>query len=342
MFKGIIPLKNKLGKELDKEKKLYNLNYEFKNNNILYPPIKKRTTDKKIINKKMNKSRQNKKIKNGTKIDIYSNSGTENKILDKIENHKFPDIQKKTLIKLNQERTEKDSKRVYSDYELNELEYETAVKLDGRSLCKIYWATLQREHLIIFTFFNRHDYNIFSIKLSKLFLAICTDMAFNVFFFADKTMHNIYISGGKYDYIRQLAQMIYSTIISQILQIFINYLTMTDIQYYKIKKLLKEKNKNDKQFSFLINCIKYKIIIFYSFTFLLFLFFWYLISAFCAVYENTQSIFIADSISSFIMGLIYPFVLYLVPAGLRIISLKAKEKKNLKFLYIISDKIPIF
>ena len=42
------------------------------------------------------------------------------------------------------------------------------------------------------------------------------------------------------------------------------------------------------------------------------------------------------------MGLIYPFVLYLIPAGLRAISLKAKEKKNLKFLYILSDKIPIF
>ena len=149
----------------------------------------------------------------------------------------------------------------------------------------------------------------------------------------------IYISGGVYNYIEHLAQMIYSTIISQILQIFINYLTMTDIHYYKIKNLLKENNLKKKKFKFLIDCIKYKIIIFYSFAFLLFLFFWYLISAFCAVYENTQKAFITDSISSFVMGLIYPFALYLVPAGLRFISLKAK---NLKFLYIISDKIPFF
>ena len=114
---------------------------------------------------------------------------------------------------------------------------------------------------------------------------------------------------------------------------------MTDIHYYKIKEALKEKNFNRKQFLLLLNCIKYKIIIFYSFTILLFLFFWYLISAFCAVYENTQKAFITDSISSFVIGLIYPFALYLVPAGLRFISLKAK---NLKFLYIISDKIPFF
>ena len=217
-----------------------------------------------------------------------------------------------------------------------------ALELDDRNFFKTYWYLLKREHIIIFTFFNKNDYNIFSIKLSKLFLAICSDMAFNVFFFADETMHNIYVIGGAFDYIGQLAQMIYSTIISQILQIFINYLTMTDIHYYKIKEALKEKNFNRKQFLLLFNCIKNKIIIFYSFTILLFLFFWYLISAFCAVYENTQKIFITDSVSSFIMGLIYPFVLYLAPAALRVISLKAKEKKNLKFLYILSDKKPFF
>ena len=164
-------------------------------------------------------------------------------------------------------------------------------------------------------------------------------MAFNVFFFSDESMHNVYVSGGEHDFIGQLAQMIYSTIISQLLQIFINYLTMTDIQYYKIKELLKEKNINEKQALPVMKWIKYKIIIFYSFTFALFLFFWYLISAFCAVYENTQRIFITDSITSFIMGLLYPFILYLAPAGLRILSLR---KKNLKILYSLSDKIPFF
>ena len=164
-------------------------------------------------------------------------------------------------------------------------------------------------------------------------------MALNVFFFSDESMHNIYISGGEYNFIGQLAQIIYSTIVSQLLQIFINYLTMTDIQYYQIKELLKEKNINQKQVLLVIKCVKNKIIIFYAFTFLLFMFFWYLISAFCAVYVNTQRIFITDSITSFILGLLYPFILYLFPAGLRILSLR---KKKLKFIYSLSDKIPFF
>ena len=74
---------------------------------------------------------------------------------------------------------------------------------------------------------------------------------------------------------------------------------MTDIHYYQIKELKKEKNITSKQTIPIMKCIKIKIIIYHFFTFLLFLFFWYLISAFCAVYENTQRIFLIDSISSF-------------------------------------------
>ena len=136
--------------------------------------------------------------------------------------------------------------------------------------------------------------------------------------------------------------MIYSTIISQLLQVFINFLTMTDIHYYQLKELKKENKINSKNAIFVIKCIKYKLIAFYSSTFILFLFFWYTVSAFCAVYANTQGIFVADSYTSFIMGLLYPFALYLAPTALRIFSLKAKQKKNLKILYSLSDKIPFF
>ena len=176
-------------------------------------------------------------------------------------------------------------------------------------------------------------------KLSKLFLAICSDMAF---FFSDESMHDIYVSGGETGWTGQFAQMVYSTIISQLLQIFINYLTMTDIHYYQLKELKKENNINSKKALFVIKCIKYKLIAFYSSTFILFLFFWYTVSAFCAVYANTQGIFVADSYTSFLMGLLYPFALYLAPTALRYFALKAKEKKNLAILYSLSDKIPFF
>ena len=117
---------------------------------------------------------------------------------------------------------------------------------------------------------------------------------------------------------------------------------MTDIHYYQLKELKKVNNLNFKAALSVIKCIKYKIIVYFSFTFLLFLFFWYTASAFCAVYQNTQTIYITDSYTSFIMGLLYPFALYLAPTALRFISLKAKKKTYLKILYSLSDKIPFF
>ena len=145
----------------------------------------------------------------------------------------------KTPSEKKSKKSEKEEESL-TDYELNDLEYDEALELDNRNFLKIYWYLLKREHIIIFTFFNWNDYNFFSIKLSKLFLSICSDMAFNVFFFSDESMHNIYVSGGENDFIGQLAQMVYSTIVSQILQIFINYLTMTDIHYYELKELKKK------------------------------------------------------------------------------------------------------
>jgi len=122
--------------------------------------------------------------------------------------------------------SDKEEKEDLTNYELNDLEYDEALELDHRNFLKIYLYLLFREHIILFTFFNWNDFNIFSIKLSKFFLAIATDMAFNVFFFSDESMHNVYVSGGEHDFIGQLAQMIYSTIISQLLQIFISFINI--------------------------------------------------------------------------------------------------------------------
>ena len=229
-----------------------------------------------------------------------------------------------------------------SDYELNELEYKKAIELDNRNFFRIYWYYLKREHIILYTFFNWNDFNLFSVKLSKLFFLISSDMAFNVFFFSDESMHKIYESGGDSNFVGQFAQMIYSTIISQLLQVFINFLTMTDINYYQLKELKRDNNINGKKGISIIRRIKIKLIAYFCSSFLLFLFFWYTASAFCSVYTNTQGIFIGDSYMSFLMGLIYPFALYLIPAGLRIISLKFGKKQNLRILYSLSDKIPIF
>ena len=286
-------------------------------------------------------------------INKLKENASENKMLSSkdVLNNKLPILDQESIKDIDNTPSEKDKNsnkddkneiKLLSNYELNDLDYEDALEKDNRNFLNIYWYLLKREHIILFTFFNWNDFNFFSIKLSRLFLSVCSDMAFNVFFFSDESMHKRYENGGGYGFSDQFAQMVYSTIISQLLQIYVNYLTMTDIHYYQLKELKKNYNINSKKALSVIKCIKIKIIAYFASTFLLFLFFWYTCAAFCAVYVNTQGIYVADSYMSFLMGLLYPFALYLVPTALRFLSLKAKKSKKMKILYSLSDKIPFF
>jgi len=61
--------------------------------------------------------------------------------------------------KLTKKDTLEEEKNKYSYFELNELEYIEAIRLDRRTLLQIYWFTLKRGHLIL-TFINYNDYNL--------------------------------------------------------------------------------------------------------------------------------------------------------------------------------------
>ena len=116
---------------------------------------------------------------------------------------------------------------------------------------------------------------------------------------------------------------------------------MTDVHYYEIKALPKEE-KNDERIFKILRKMRRKLIGFFIFTFLLFLFHWYFISAFCAVYQNTQIIFLRDSGISILTSLVDPFIIYAITCILRAISLCKCCKKKLCFIYKLSDLIPIF
>ena len=203
----------------------------------------------------------------------------------------------------------------------------------------IYWAALKREHLIIFTFFNCNDYNLLSIKLTRFIFLIVGDMALNTFFFSDDSMHKLFLNYGKYNFIQQIPEITYSTVISLIIEVFLCYLSLTDKSFYLLKeKLLKgDKNKIRK----IIKCTQLKLICFFIFIFVLFVVYWYIISVFCGVYRNSQIIFIKDYVLSFSICLIYPIFLYFLSASLRYCSLR-NGKKQCRYLYNFSYIIPFF
>jgi len=139
-------------------------------------------------------------------------------------------------------------------FELNELEFEDAITQDKRTFIQIYWNLLCREHRIIFTFLICNDYNLVYIKFARFIFLVATDIAINVFFFSDDSMHKIFLNYGKYDFLQQIPQIIYTTIISQLLEVFLCYLSLTDKHIYQIKNL-KQPDEKEK----ILKCIKLKL-----------------------------------------------------------------------------------
>ena len=233
--------------------------------------------------------------------------------------------------------------KILDDFELNNLEYVEACELDRRTFLKTYWSVLKREHTAILTFVAWNDFNIFYVKIERFLILFCTDMTMNGLFFVHESMHKKYTNGEDFTFIQKIPQLLFTLIVSHILEVLLCFLCMTDIHVYEIKSLPKDEKNREKVMQ-ILDKIKRKLTSFFIITFLLFLFYWYFISAFCAVYQNTQKIFLRDSLISFSTSLIDPFIIYGITTILRKISLSicCRKKCGCGCIYKLSDIIPIF
>ena len=159
----------------------------------------------------------------------------------------------------------------------------------------------------------------------------------NGFFFDDRTMHKIYEDKGVYNIIFLIPQIIYSFIITTVINAIIRMLALSERDILLIKKV-KFLNTAIKKSKYIEKCLRIKILLFFIISLILLIFFWYFISCFCAVYVNTQSILIKDTLVSFGISMIYPFGLYFLPGFFRIPALRSKNKDK-KCLYRVSRLI---
>ena len=198
---------------------------------------------------------------------------------------------------------------------------------------------LKQKQLIIFSFYPNKDYNSRIIKIFLFFFFFASNFAVNALFFTDNTMHKIYIDSGSFNLYYQLPQIIYSSLISGIINSIIKYLALSSktVSEIKMKKKSDKINSNERK----LKIMKIKFGFFFIITFILLLTFWYYISCFCAVYENTQIHLIKDSIISFVLSLIYPFFINLIPGIFRIYSLQSK-KGDKECFYKFSKILAIF
>ena len=164
--------------------------------------------------------------------------------------------------------------------------------------------------------------------------------------FNDNTMHKIYEDEGSFNFIYQLPQIIYSTLICAVLNVLLKLLALSEESIINFKQD-KIKDNLDYRKEKLNNKLNIKFISYFITSTIFLLFFWYYLSMFCSIYRNTQYHLLKDTLISFGLSLIYPFGIYLLPGCFRIPALSRRKRNNKrnnkrKYLYSISKIIQVF
>ena len=189
-----------------------------------------------------------------------------------------------------------------------------------------YWSLLKIGNLFLFSFIPNNDYNSMVIKICLFFFSFGLYYTVNALFYTDSTMNKIYEDNVEYDFIYQIPKILYSNLICTLINLIVKILSLSEKDILKIKIIRINENLNQKVEN-IKHCLKIKFIFFYLISFLFLFIFWFYVSCFCVVYKNTQIYLIKDTLISFSLSLLYPLGYYLLPAMLRLFSLRNKKSE---------------
>ena len=299
------------------------------------PPKNRSIKIKKKTFENNNKHKTNGEIplKSNSVLDLTNTRNSINLVINNLKNNIFVSNKKtKNKKKINKNVTY----HFINDYELNNLSYINAVKIDKRSYVQYYFSLFRMKHLLIFTFYTSNDYNSKIIKISLFLFYFSLYFTTNALFFDDSTIHKIYEDKGTFNFNYQIPKIIYSTLISSVLKAFIAFFSLSEDNILE----LKNDDTNANKVKEVLNKLIIKFILFYIICLLFLILFWFYLSCFCGIYINTQIHLIKNILISFGLSLLYPIFIYLLPGMLRIPSLNSKEK-NKACIYRISKFIQL-
>lgn len=277
-------------------------------------------TETKIIQK--NKSKKKSKFNNnkkGKNMEADENITVDNKILNDKVHDEFP------LILINANNTW--SHTLKSNYILTNYNYEEAIKYEDRSFWRIFFIYLIAKENSLNLIFLKLPLELQPLRICIFILNYACDFSLNALFYLNDNISDRYHYKGHYkilfSLINNLAISIASSIATfVIIQAFQSLTHSSD----KIETLFREEEnllKADKNYKVsdttkmkiqneifkIIKCLKIKIIFFLIFEFSFLIFFFYYVTIFCQIYQNTQLSWLLDSILSYVLSISFTLVL---------------------------------
>ena len=345
--------KNVYNKQLKSSKSLH-----FQKNNLIsttdlllnesYKKKTKRFRKKKAhtinINTKNTKTTDKTNEKENQEEEIYNQNNNENinQNNDKIY-REFP------LILINANNIES-HEILKSNHKLNIYNYDEAIKYEKRTFFRIFFIYLiAKDNLLNIIFFNP-PLELKPLRICVFIFNYACDLALNALFYLSKNISDKYHYKGAnillFSIINNITKSIVSTIICFILLSFCHSLIQSSQNIIKIFRNQENLLKKDKKYKVdeetklkiendikkILKCLKIKIICFMIIESLFIFFFFYYVTAFCQVYQNTQVSWLLDSLSSYIISFFITFIFSLASA----LSYKISIYCKIKILYNIS------
>ena len=222
--------------------------------------------------------------------------------------------------------------------DIQDMDYEEAIKKDKRSFFKIYWSFLVDALIIFETFFKNSYLDLFIIKLSFLLYTFQISFFLNALFYTDEYISNAYHNNGVLEFISGLPKSIYSLIATMIITNLISILSNSKSELNQVIRKL----SHNINYRIIINNklrkLRNKLIVYFIIIFTIGLFFLYYVSAFCATYRHSQKYWFFGCVESFAIDNFISIIICLLLALFRIISLKRK----IKFFYVSANFIAKF
>jgi hypothetical protein len=242
-----------------------------------------------------------------------------------------------------------------SNYILNNYDYEEAIHYEQRSFLRLFFIYLISKDPVLNIIFLNPPLELKPLRLCIFIFSYSCDLALNAFFYLSEKISEKYHYTGPHRtlfcIINNLIISFVSTIVSFMLLYFFYSLTQSSStiedlfkeqekllksdKKYKVNERVKKRIEDD--LSKIIKCLRIKIICFIIFEFLFMLFFFYYVTVFCQIYNNTQISWLLDFVSSYILSILITFSLSLVCSILYIISIKYQKKIIYKIVMFIYD-----
>ena len=315
--------KNTLKNKKEKSKKKVLILEKDKNNNNQSRPIKKIN-----IFHLQNRKRRTKNF-NTTSLPLLNMSNSLNSNNNNNNSNTIKKAKKDVLknIKHNKffELSNFGNDKSVDKKELNYVPYTQALRIDNRNFSQILVSILANQIKIISLFYYKNPYLHLSLSTSIYIFELLLDLTINCYLYTDDYVSEKY-KNGKLKLLTSILLSLMSNIVASIISYFANiFLNFTEL----LEMIIKNVVRKDFYFLLIIKFKKYmilKLLSFYCLEFFMYILMCYYLTIFCSVYQQTQGSILINYIIGIMQSLLISFILSVITASLRFISIKLRIK----------------